>query len=353
MSGVGQKYLRGEIWYISYYVRDPITGRRRRRWECTNSTSEKYAAQLLRQRISPDNRITREAERITFQDLVDDLLNDYRANNRRSLGGVKARAEKHLITFFRRRRAIDIDTAFVRSYVSGRLESGAANATINRELAALRRMFNLAAERLGKSGPRIALLEENNVRQGFLGYGDFLKLRDALPQYLKGVFVFLYFSGWRLNSALSLERRDVDLEARVIRLRPEISKNRESATFPLSGEIYEVVQEAMQAARLDCPYLFHRNGKQIRYPYIAWRKACAEVGLRGLVFHDLCRSAIRNLDRAGVSDKVKMVWSGRKTRSIIDRYNIVHEDDLRDAGEKLGVFLDQRREAKIVKLKTE
>jgi integrase len=322
---MGRIFKRGPIYWVAYYHR----GKEFR--ESSYSDSEKEARRLLKKRIGEvgTGRFTgvRE-ERITFDDLANGLLNDYQVNKRRSLRSARL-SISHLRRFFGFQHAIDITTDRVKAYAARRQDEAAANASINRELAALKRMSALAVQDGRVSTvPYIPTLEEDNARQGFIDHSAFMELRENLPEYLRDAITFLYLSGWRLGEMKALEWRDVDLGGRIGRLRPEVSKNKDGRVLPLSGELLEIMERAHSKRQLDCPFVFHRSGEPIGDFRKAWSSARKAVGLSPVLVHDLRRTAVRNMVRAGIPDRVAMTLSGHKTRSIFDRYNIVSETDL-------------------------
>lgn len=347
MKGVGRVFQRGSVWWIAFYHRgDEIR-------QSSHCESEAQARKLLKKRVGEvsGGRFFPDEERVTFDDLVTDLKNDYRVNGKRSLKTVEYYL-LHLRRFFGLNRAIDISPDKVRAYQSDRLGEGASNATVNREVATLGRMLSLAvgAGKLSRK-PRFQMLAENNVRQGFLEHVDFLTLLANLPDHLKPLVEFLYLSGWRKGEAVKLEWRDVDLSGKVVRLRIENSKNKEARVLPLTGQLWEIIQERAKARRLDCPSVFHHEGRRIGEFKKSWKTACKRSGLEGTLVHDLRRCAARNLARAGVREDVAMEITGHKTRSMYRRYRIVDEKDLMEAAEKLQSHLESQDGAKVIPLR--
>ena len=336
MRGIGRVFKRGSTWWIAYSHR----GKEYR--ESSQSESEAQARRLLKKRVGEMGRgklIGPVEEKVTFEELAEGLLCDYRVNAKRSISAVQFPV-RHLRQSFGLDKALDITTDRIKTHISCRQEEGASNATINREQAALKRMYSLAIQAAKLSSrPHIPSLEENNVRQGFLDHGSFLALRDGLPEHLKDPVTFLYLSGWRVSEMRALELRDVDLAGKMVRLRPEISKNKDGRLLPLSGELLEVIERANKGRRPDCPYVFHLNSQPIGDFRKAWKTATRAAGIGGNIVHDLRRTAIRNMIRGGTSERVAMKLSGHKTRNIFDRYNIVDEADLAQGAEKLQTYI--------------
>jgi integrase len=235
----------------------------------------------------------------------------------------------------------EVTTAKLRWYVARRLDEGRANATINRELAALRRAFNLArGDNLVRQLPMFPMLPEHNTRRGFFEVEEVDRVVRFLPDYLQDVALFAYHSGWRRGEITGLQWDMVDRGQRTVVL--PTSKNRERRVLALEGELWEII-ERRYADRGLMPWVFHRHGQRIRTFRKAWDTACTAAGLPGRHFHDFRRSTVRNLTRAGVPEKIAMDFTGHKTRSVYDRYDITSEEDLRAASRKVSEYLESMR----------
>jgi len=240
-------------------------------------------------------------------------------------------------------RVPDITTAKVNAYIEERMTEGASNATINRELSALRRMLNLGAKQTPPKVDRVPYLpsfKENNVRKKFFKHEDYLMLLDALPSEFQPVVTFAYKTGWRKGEILGLTWSQVDLREGTVRIEAGEAKNEEARTIYTDTELKTLFKTRMAKRHLGFPYVFHRNGKRIKDFRGAWKKACKDVGLAGKLFHDLRRTAVRNMVRAGIPERVAMMISGHKSRAVFDRYNIVNPEDLRPAASKHQAYLE-------------
>lgn len=299
---------------------------------------------------------------------------DYRINQKKSLARAQ-RSVKHLRKAFEGIRVIDITTPRIKGYIEDRmkwscndcndkvesvevcphcgsddLKSGASNATINRELSALKRMLNLGVQQtLPKVDrvPYIPMLKENNVRKGFFEHGDFLALRDALPPHLKGFSTFAYKIGWRLEEIAALTWNQVDLDQGIVRLEAGETKNNEARTVYLDDELKNVFTrqwELKKKGKTFLPFVFlnEKSTDRIKRFDKSWKTACINAKIGRRLFHDFRRTAVRNMIRSGVPERVAMMISGHKTRSVFDRYNIVSDTDLKLAAQKQQIYLESQ-----------
>ena len=304
-------------------------------------------------------------DKVTFDELAEDYLTDYRVNGRDSLDKAE-RSVNFLKAVFGGMRATNINTARIKEYINRRMEAGKSNATINRELGALRRMLNLGARctppKVGLI-PHFSMLKESNPRKGFFELDEYRAVITSMPEELKPIITFAYHSGWRKSEILGLTWDKVDLKEGMVRLDPGETKNEEGRTLYLNDELRKEMQDLQGKRRLGCPYVFQREGEQIKYFKRSWKSACIQAGLFELerdkegniitdkkgnpvkistkIFHDFRRTAIRNMVRAGIPERVAMQRAGHKTRTVFERYNIVSDIDLREAARKEQVYYER------------
>lgn len=291
--------------------------------------------------------------KLPVSSLLDDLVADYRINGK-SVDWCEMVVRVHLRPYFGALPALRVNTTMAREYITERQAAGAKNATVNRELSLLRRAFSLGYKEPPPKVARVPILprlEENNVRKGFFEDDQYRALLAELADYLKPVLAFAYFTGCRRGEILSLQWSQVDLIESVVRLEPGTTKNDESRTIPLVSEL----REALAARKLlrdvmhpNCPWVFFNEGQRVKSIKTAWERACKRAGLvtadgkHSRIFHDLRRTGVRNLVRAGVPENVAQRISGHKTRAVFDRYNIVSDDDLKSAAVKLQEYTSRR-----------
>jgi integrase len=289
------------------------------------------------------------------------LLADYELNDRDTVANVRSRA-KHLIRYFGRGRKLStIDAGAWTLYQRARKAAGASNASINREQAALHRMFVLGHHaRLVAAVPHLAKLKENNRRTGFFERPDYLRVKRHLPLDCRPIFAVMYLTGWRLEEVTRLEWRHVHADG-WLRLDPADSKEESGkgipyAQLPALARVLRTcarVRDELHTEGLTPSRVFVRwtggAGARRGDPITSWRGAFLAAreaaGVPGKLLHDLRRTAARNLNRAGVSTAAVMAIMGHKTLSMWQRYNIQTEADVQaELGRVTGH--DERRASK-------
>ncbi len=365
--GCGARFCRTR--WVKYYV----NGRAVR--ESTETEKETEARRFLKDRegkVASGQPILRRVDRIQYQEAAADLRQHYQVTGSRDLEEAEARL-KHLDPFFTGYRLARIGPADATAYALKRRQEQASNGTINRELAMLNRMLLLAYEN-GKllRLPIIRQLEEAPPRSGFFEREQYEAVRRHLPEDLKVAVTIAHTYGWRIRSeVLSLQLRQVDLEAGTIRLDPGTTKNDDGRLVYLTPELKGLLKAQadrvwylMQQTGSIIPHLFpHLEGRyrgQPRHDFRrTWKSACRgamlegltgevrtrkreelkqnpKAGLLAMLQHDFRRTAVRNMVNAGIPERVAMAVTGHKTRSIFDRYHIVSPGDLQEVVRRMG-----------------
>jgi integrase len=344
-------------WWIVYSIHG------RRIAENAHSTNRADAVRLLKKKTgdaSAGKPVGPELDRTNLDDLLAMIESDYKANGKRSLDRVQ-QAAHHLRGFFSRGvsgcKARDITADRITSYAARRLEEGAQPATVNYEMAVLRRAFRLGV-RAGKVGvrPEFSMLEVDNTRKGFFEPEQYRAVLAHLPEYLTPVAQTLHTTGWRISELLTRQWRHVDLVNGWLRLEPGESKNREGREFPFTPDLRalleaqrERVREIERATDKIVPWVFvHPDGSPIRDFRYSWAKACRAAGVPGRLVHDFRRTAVRNLERAGVSRSAAMKLTGHLTEAIYRRYAITDSAMLQEAAAKLATFHAADAESNVI-----
>jgi integrase len=310
--------------------------------ESAGSPLRTEARKLLKKRqaeVTTGKFIGLKREKIKVSELATDLVRDYKNDGLKSLSDLETRWRLHLKPFFGHKRAVEVSSDLVEKYIDQRLEEDAKPATVNRELAALKRMFNLAHE---STPPKIVMLpyiktlKERNTRVGFLNS----KQHDALAAstgkvglWFRSIFEVGYSWGWRHEELLSMRVRQVDLTSGTVRL--DNSKNDDGREVTMTLAVEALLTQCIDGKGPDDFVFTRKGGKPVRCFRKAWANACSEAGVPGLLFHDLRRTAARNLRNSGAAEEVIMKIGGWRTASVFKRYAIVSQTDIRAAMNRL------------------
>jgi integrase len=350
------------VTYPNYYIRRSATGK------TVNTKTDRLAVarnrvkRLAGEQALEGRRQTPPLEDVRVGMLLDLVIEDYRTSGQKTIADVKGKIEQGLRPFFGEMLADQVNTLEIQRWVtwrsSHRLRRSATSdraelspASINRELSILRRAFQIGYERqpqMVEKIPPIKKLAEGSARKGFVTPEQYRALIQELPSHLRAITCVAYHVANRKGELLRLEWSDLELDGNppVLTLWPGETKNNDGRTLPiLSGEMLETLRALKTEHDDRWPKASHvflnSKGRPLAYHMMRkdWDAACVRAGLPGLLFHDLRRSAVRNLRRAGVSETVAREISGYKTAAVFARYNITDFEDLRDAATRLEKYL--------------
>jgi len=346
MRGNGRIFRRpnSAMWWAAYYLR----GQEYR--QSTGETAEIKARKFLQQKVKEVGAdqigarafTSPKASRFAVHDLLESLKKDFELRGKLSPQNKSGldRAESD----FGHYRALALTAESIDAYVQARLAQGDKPATINRITQVIGQAYRLAIRRKDLNAmPDIRHLSEaGNERKGFFSRAEFDRVYTNLPHDLADFALFGYLTGWRKGEIASLTWQDV--EDNVIRLRGENAKNGEARSVVIAGELSALIEHRKQARLYNgvlTALVFHREGAPIVEFRKSWASACKKAGVVGRLFHDLRRTAVRNMVRSGVPQNVAMRICGHRTASMFRRYDIANEEDLRLAMESLERYREE------------
>ena len=370
--GTGSIFLQpgSSVWWYQIWV----NGKRER--GSTGCRNKREADSFVRRKLAEYSvgLFSPETQKVTVKELVEHVLLRNKNNGNKTVADDESRWKNHLEPFFGHLRATQVSSDLIDRYINKRKsdqtrsKTAPENGTINRELALLKSAFNHATEQTPpkvRFVPHFNMLEENNVRRGFLQDEQYLRLsRECAVEgvWLSGLFETAYAYGWREDELQALRVGQLDLLGKIIDLGE--TKNGDQRMIHMTEHVFQCLVRCVAGKKSD-DFVFTRDdGSRIKDFRQAWWKACIRAGLGrfecrdcdsnvsegrrcstcqskkkakyiGLKFHDLRRTGIRNMSREGIPEKVGMLISGHKTDSVYRRCNIVDMEVLKTATTKI------------------
>jgi integrase len=338
VKGQGTIYQRGEWWWCDYSV-----GGVRQRESCRTKDRQDAITFLNRKlgKLPSGEALTPTSVRVG--DLLDLLLEDYDVRGRAQAYIASLKVKSILKPALGDIKAAKLTTAHIQQYIQRRKKE-VKTATINRELGMLHRAFTLGYQHdppLVARVPHFPKLPEDDPRKGFLKPDTYRKLLFELPEELRLLFVIAYHVGLRRGALLRIKWSQVDMEAGCIWMDgKKANRKPEPVAVPIYGDMSKFLEMQPKASE----YVFARGSKPILDFRESWKQACQRAGVPNLLFHDLRRTAVRNLRRAKVAETVIMKITGHRTRSVFERYNITDHSDTKEAGRMAEEFLAREQE---------
>ncbi len=359
MRGDGRVFQRGRRWWAAYFIRcvehrEPATATDRDGTvrPAANLQEARRFLKARRREIEGGRFVGPQEDKLTVGDLFEALIARARTKELRSFAKVQSHS-KAVLDHFGTRRAVDVSPGMLERFKAERRAAGRAAATINRELELLRQGYRYAVKQKRISParvPDIEFLPVDNVRSGFFERAEIEALLAKVADGDVRDFIEWGFrSGMRKGEIARLTWDMLDRAGDVwtLRIPGGITKNARPRALRLNKEteVRAIVERRLERRRLDCSLIFHREskgqpGQPVKGIDALWRNALKDAQLpAGRLFHDLRRSAVRTLIRAGVDPSVAMKVSGHKTRSMLDRYNIIAEEETGAAFAKADEYL--------------
>lgn len=354
----GGEQVPSKFLYVQFYA-----GKEQKRINTKTNDPESAYRMLLdnRRRVDEGERVLpSEASKLKYEDLVEKLMDYYRADHPTSLRSRKTEdggkeetfdGKDNLDEFFGGMTVTEITATKIQEYIKKYSKIGYKGATIRRQLSRLRSAFERVRDLdllTTNHIPSFRLPKDSEPREGFLDFEDFQTLLKAMPEHLRLTVLYLYFTGSRVGEVQQITWSMVSKDCKEIIIPGRITKTKKARTVPLVGPLAEIC-EALQEARKKFPKAHDPVFDFTNFRRM-WNRTCHKLGLgvydergdnrrySGLHPHDFRRSAARNLTKAGVPRSTAMLITGHKTEAIFERYNIKDDSDAEAALLKVGQY---------------
>jgi len=339
--GFGTVYIRktkqGKTrYYIDYHGRDGC----RKREVVKNARSRAEAVLALERKISEifDAQYSpRRTKDVTFEEFSKLYLENYAKLNKKSWKCDHYALKAHLVPYFGKFKLIEITPLLVERYRAERLKAGVRKSSTNRELALLKKMFNLAIDwEYARENPvrKVRLFsEKDNLKQRVLSEEEETRLLEESADHLRSIIIAALNTGMRKNEILTLTWNQVDLKLRLIHvLKTKSGKNR---VVPINDALLEVLRELKVRSRGGYVFGNPETGQPFKNVRHSFENACRRAGIRDLRFHDLRHTFSCRMIQRGCDIETLRELLGHHSVTVTQRYIHTNLDRKRQAVELL------------------
>ena len=331
-------------WYLDYYFQ----GRRTRE---KIGSSKKLAEQvLLKRKVEiAENRFLniKKDKKIKFEDLANEYIEKHAKPYKKSWKQSDVVNRKNLNAFFYGKFLHEITPRRIEEYKLKRMKE-VSPATVNRELACLKHMFNKGIEwDMAESNPakKVKLFKENNARVRFLEKEEMRRLIDNCKEPLRSIVTIALNTGMRRGEIFGLRWRDLDFKREIIYL--EQTKNGERRQIPMNSIARNALIKVNKNS--DSQYVFCTpDGKVLLPSFIrkSFLKAMDKSGILGFRFHDLRHTFAAQLAMNGVDLNTIRELLGHKSLAMTLRYAHLSPDHNKRAVDVLAGAMDSHMDSK-------
>ena len=327
-------YKRGNRWWVRHtipggkQIREPVKFKGVKPEDITERMAEDYLAILRSEVIQGkyDNVANKKA--IKFEQLVERYLEYVETYKTPPSYERDLTSSKHLLKFFRGKPIDKLTSWQIEKYLSARQKENTiygrppAKASLNREIAMLRHMYNKSIDwGLVNNNPakNIKLYKEKPKPLPVLTEDDFERLYNAASDSLKPILLVAVHTGMRRNEILNLKRSDLNLEQGYILIRE--TKNNEIRTVSISSELMVELRPICSRILDGDEYIFPgKDGQLIKSVKSSFGGAVKRSGIKHIRFHDLRHCFGTALSNSGVEIPTIQKIMGHKNISTTMRY---------------------------------
>jgi len=341
----GKKMPLSNNWYISYLANGKkITE--------VVGTPKRLAADVLAKRKVEirEGRFFEKKPEVTFPEGRQAFLEWARINRKPHTFRMYENSIKILEKSF---GTIDVDkitAGQIEKFKEGRVQSGTANATVNRDLATLKRMASILVQQdkiVSHQTGQVSLLRET-PRIRFLTQDECKRLIDACsPAWLKLVVKIALATGLRKSGVFGMKWDDIDFDHKTIKLKVKRDKE---VMIPITDQLIHDIQRYRNDEGIVSEFLFPSMKKDIESPirsdcHVSFRNACLKAGIKDFTFHDLRHTFATHFLRKNAQYGMKAIKAlqeilGHSDIGMTMKYAHLMEGDKREAIEALGDYYE-------------